>query len=75
MISTTAFAEKMGIHYRTALNWLRDGLVPGANERELPGGIGNYWEIPVTALSMERPKPGPKKGSKRRKKDQKSGQK
>lgn len=65
MISTSAFAEKMCVNYRTALNWLRAGLVPGAIEHELPGGTGNYWEIPATALTMEKPKPGPKKGKKR----------
>jgi hypothetical protein len=65
MISTTAFAERMAVNYRTALNWLRAGLVPGAIEHQLPGGAGNYWEIPVTALVMDKPKPGPKKGSKR----------
>lgn len=65
MISTTAFAERMAVNYRTALNWLRAGLVPGAIEHQLPGGVGNYWEIPVTALEMDKPKPGPKKGSKR----------
>lgn len=64
MISTSVFAEKMAVNYRTALNWLRAGLVPGAVERVLPNNI-TYWEIPITALEMERPKPGPKKGSKR----------
>jgi len=66
MLSTSAFAEKMDVNYRTALNWLRAGLVPGAVEHELPGGSGNYWAIPVTALSMERPKPGPKKENDRK---------
>jgi hypothetical protein len=66
MISTSVFAERMNVNYRTALNWLRAGLVPGAIEREMPGGAGNFWEIPITALEMKRPmKPGPKKGSKR----------
>lgn len=65
VISTNVFAEKMAVNYRTALNWLRAGLVPGAVERTLPGNVGNYWEIPITALTMEKPKPGPKKGSKR----------
>ncbi|MBL8189215.1 MAG: hypothetical protein JNK38_14500 [Acidobacteria bacterium] len=73
MISTSTFAERMAVNYRTALNWLRAGLVPGAVEHELPGGAGNYWEIPVTALEMEKPKPGPKKGSKRKAKAGKKG--
>ena len=65
MISTSVFAERMDVNYRTALNWLRAGLVSGAIERKLPSGSGNYWDIPVTALQMEKPKPGPKKGAKR----------
>ena len=64
-MTSRVFAEEMGINYRTALIWLRDGLVPGAEEEETP--IGKYWKIPRTALQMERPvKPGPKKGSKRK---------
>ena len=64
MLSTTVFAKNMGVNYRTALNWLRAGIVPGAVERTLPSE-STYWEIPATALKMQRPKPGPKKGSKR----------
>lgn len=56
------FAAEMGINYRTALNWLDAGLVPGAERKKSP--VGDYWEIPSTALKMERPKPGPKKKGK-----------
>lgn len=52
------FAKHMTIHYRTALKWLDAGSVPGAKMQQSP--IGNYWEIPTTALKMRRPKPGPK---------------
>jgi hypothetical protein len=62
-MTTKVFAEEMGINYRTALNWLNAGLVPGAVEHDSP--IGKYWMIPRTALEMEKPKPGPKKGTKR----------
>lgn len=62
-MTTKVFAKEMGINYRTALNWLRDGLVPGAMEHDSP--IGKYWMIPRSALEMEKPKPGPKKGTKR----------
>jgi hypothetical protein len=62
-MTTKVFAEEMGINYRTALNWLRDGLVPGAVEQDSP--IGKYWLIPRSALKMEKPKPGPKGGTKR----------
>jgi predicted site-specific integrase-resolvase len=64
MISTTDFAKKMQVNYRTALNWLRAGRVPGAVEQKLPNGIV-YWEIPTTALAMQKPKPGPKKAAKK----------
>lgn len=58
-LTAKQFAERMRVHYRTALNWLSQGLVPGAELKDSP--IGEYWEIPETALKMERPKPGPKK--------------
>lgn len=60
MISTHEFAQRMQINYRTALKWLRAGLVPGANMVVVREKI-IYWDIPVTALGMKRPmKPGPK---------------
>jgi hypothetical protein len=57
IMTAKQFAIEMGINYRTALNWLEAGLVPGAERKTLPI---EYWEIPSTALQMERPKPGPK---------------
>jgi hypothetical protein len=57
------FAGEMNVNYRTALNWLDAGLVPGAERKTSP--IGEYWEIPEAALQMERPKPGPKKAVKK----------
>jgi len=64
MISTSDFAKRMKVNYRTALNWLKAGRVPGAVEHKLPNGIV-YWDIPTTALAMDRPKPGPKKATKK----------
>lgn len=58
VMTAKQFAEQMDVNYRTALNWLEAGLVPGAERKSSP--IGEYWEISETALSMERPKPGPK---------------
>jgi predicted site-specific integrase-resolvase len=58
-MTTKQFAAEMGVNYRTALNWLDAGLVPGAVRQKSP--VGEFWEIPETALKMERPKPGPKK--------------
>jgi hypothetical protein len=66
MISTRDFAAKMGVNYRTALNWLQAGKVPGAVEMRLANGI-TFWEIPHTATVVDKPKPGPKPGRKKRK--------
>jgi hypothetical protein len=58
VMTAKQFAEQMSINYRTALNWLEAGLVPGAERKSSP--IGEYWEISEAALNMQRPKPGPK---------------
>jgi hypothetical protein len=50
------FAEKMEVNYRTVLNWLKAGIVPGAKLKESP--IGNYYEIPISALNMNPPTAG-----------------
>ncbi len=52
------FAEKMKVNYRTALRWLENGLVQGAERKSSP--VGEYWDIPAAALELERPKPGRK---------------
>lgn len=57
-LTAQQFAEAMGVHYRTVLNWLHRQLIPGAVEKETP--FGAYWEIPRSALTMEKPRPGPK---------------
>jgi hypothetical protein len=57
VLTAKQFAEEMKINYRTALNWLEAQLVPGAQRQ--PSPVGEYWEIPETALKMERPKRGP----------------
>lgn len=48
----------MNVHYRTALIWLDLGLVPGA--KRVKTLAGEHWEIPIKALKMTPPKPGPK---------------
>lgn len=58
VMTAKQFAEQMSVNYRTALNWLEAGLVPGAERKSSP--IGEYWEISDAALKMVRPKPGPK---------------
>jgi predicted site-specific integrase-resolvase len=62
LMTTKQFAEKMGVNYRTALNWLEAGLVPRAKRRT--SLAGEHWEIPGAALEMERPKRGPKASKK-----------
>ncbi len=56
VMTAKQFAEQMSINYRTALNWLEANLVPGAERK--PSPVGEYWEIPDTALKMERPRRG-----------------
>jgi predicted site-specific integrase-resolvase len=53
------FAARMGVNYRTALNWLKLGLVPGAVEISVPAlTSGRSWEIPESALAMTPPRKG-----------------
>lgn len=54
------FAEAMEVEYATVVRWLKKNLVPGAELREVMPGV-KWWEIPYTALEMERPKAGRKK--------------
>ena len=58
VMTARQFSERMEVNYRTVLNWLEEGLVPGAKRKSSP--IGDYWEIPPAALNMERPRRGPK---------------
>jgi len=58
MFTAVKFAEEMGISYPTMVRWLKRGLVPGATLEETP--VGTYWQIPESALTMERPKAGRK---------------
>ena len=57
MLTTRQFAVRMAVHYRTALTWLDQGLVPGA--KKVKTLAGEHWEIPIKALEMTPPKPGP----------------
>lgn len=57
ILTAQQFAARKKIDYRTALNWLKAGIVPGAVERETP--IGTYWEIPASAVEAVVP---PKRG-------------
>jgi predicted site-specific integrase-resolvase len=53
------FAEKLNISYPTVIRWLKQGIVPDATWEQTP--MGKVWQIPESALKMERPRPGPKK--------------
>jgi predicted site-specific integrase-resolvase len=59
------FAEAMGVEYRTVVRWLSDGIVPGAELKEVMPGV-KWWEIPPEAIEeMERPKAGRRKATKK----------
>lgn len=62
MLSTRQFAEIQGVHYRTALEWLIAGLVPGAEKHLNPcvskdkQKFATYWLIPIeSAKNFIRP--------------------
>jgi hypothetical protein len=59
-MTAVTFAEAMGVDYTTVMRWLRNKLVPGAEQIEPIPGM-KIWQIPMSALQMERPKSGPKK--------------
>jgi predicted site-specific integrase-resolvase len=60
VMTATVFAKEMDVAYSTVIRWLERGLVPGAVIKEAPDR-GKWWEIPESALKMERPKAGRKK--------------
>lgn len=67
MLTAKKFAERVGVTYPTVISWLKKGLIPGARLME-DTPFGNYWQIPsISATKVRKPKPGPKKGSKRKK--------
>jgi len=53
------FARARGVSYNTVLLWLKQGLIPGAIQRDGPGG--KCWDIPREALRVEGPRPGRKR--------------
>jgi hypothetical protein len=50
------FAICMDVDYSTVMRWLKRGLVP--NAALMRDHRGKWWEIPQSALQMERPQPG-----------------
>ncbi len=66
-MTAVEFAEKMDYDYSTIMRWLRMDLVPGAKFVPVSGKFG-VWQIPQSALSMQRPRPGRKRAKKPAKK-------
>jgi predicted site-specific integrase-resolvase len=64
VMNAKKFAEAMEVEYATVIRWLRTGLVPGAELKEVMPGV-KWWEIPHDALKMERPKAGRKRAAKK----------
>ncbi len=63
-MTAVAFAEAMDVNYTTIMRWLRQGIVPGAELIEPVPGM-SVWQIPESSLQMQRPKSGPKRGTKK----------
>lgn len=59
-MTAVAFAEEMNVDYATVIRWLKRGLVPGAEPIEPVPGM-KVWQIPESALEMERPLAGRKR--------------
>jgi hypothetical protein len=63
LMTAVAFADAMDVNYTTVMRWLRNGIVPGAEQIEPIPGM-KVWQIPESALQMKTPKPGPARGTK-----------
>jgi hypothetical protein len=62
-MTAVTFAEEMNVDYATVMRWLRRELVPGAELIEPVPGM-KVWQIPESALQMQRPLPGRKRTKK-----------
>jgi hypothetical protein len=63
MLTAVQFSKEIGASYPTVISWLEQGIVPGATKKS--DHRGEYWEIPESALNMERPKRGRKPSQKK----------
>lgn len=59
------FAVRMNVDYATAVRWAKRKLIKGAKLREI--GRVRVWDIPESALNMEKPKRGYRAGSRGKK--------
>ena len=67
MVTPKEYAKAQGVAYTTGINWLQNGLVPGAHKSPLPPAFEGYmYQIPEDA-EPPKLKPGPKPGSKNKK--------
>jgi hypothetical protein len=64
MMTAVTFAEEMNVDYATVIRWLSRKLVPGAELHEPVPGM-KVWQIPESALQMQRPLPGRKRQPKK----------
>jgi predicted site-specific integrase-resolvase len=72
VMNAKQFAEAMQVEYTTVIRWLKLGLVPGAQLREIAPGM-KWWAIPYEALTMERLPAGRRKKKSRGGKSSKKG--
>jgi len=64
MLNVHQVAERLGVLVSSVRVWVWKGRFPGARKESTP--LGDYWEIPETALEgFELGKPGPKPGAKK----------
>lgn len=58
MLTAVQFAKEAGLSYTTVMKWLRSSRIAGAEKKT--DQRGDYWEIPASALAIERRRPGRK---------------
>ncbi len=56
-MTAVQFAKMMEVDYSTVMRWLKNGVVPGAEQVEPIAGM-KVWQIPQAALKMARPLAG-----------------
>lgn len=72
-VTTTQFAEMLGVPYQTVMGWLREGRIPEA-EADDSNPRGRVWWIPGTVIErFKNPMTKPKKGRPRKNPDIESG--
>jgi len=62
-MTAVQFAKEMDVDYSTVMRWLKNGVVPDAEQVEPIAGM-KVWQIPQSALKMARPLAGRKRRTK-----------